>query len=303
MTAFVTAAMPGARAAFAGAALPSSASVTTAPRRPAVRAAPSMSADGRTFFVGGNWKANLSKSAIIELCQTFNSGAPALGSEVQVVVAPPAVYLACTREQLRPDFGVAAQNIWGAGGAYTGEITADMVKDCDAGWVILGHSERRHLPTLHELDESIAEKAKYALKTGLSVIYCIGELLEEREAGTTMDVCVRQLSALGDTIDVADWDKIVVAYEPVWAIGTGKVASPAQAEEVHKDVRAWIASNVSKSVAKTVRILYGGSVSAGNCKELAMLPDIDGFLVGGCSLKAEFVDIIASHKFAQATTV
>jgi triosephosphate isomerase (TIM) len=302
MTAFVTATVPGARAAFAGAAVSISPATPGSRGRRAANHGPSMSAAGRTFFVGGNWKANLTKASIAELCATFNAAAPPLGSDVEVVVAPPAVYLSATRDALRPDFGVAAQNAWlGAGGAYKGEVTADMIKDCDASWVILGHSERRHLPLLRESDSCIAEKASYAIKAGLGVIYCIGELLEEREAGTTMEVCVRQLSALAAKIDVSDWGNVVIAYEPVWAIGTGKVATPAQAEDIHQSVRNWIATSVSKSVADTVRILYGGSVSAANCKELAMLPDIDGFLVGGCSLKEEFVDIIASHKFAVAT--
>lgn len=260
-----------------------------------------MAAGGRKFLVGGNWKCNLTKSSIKELCAAFNDAGPVDNDSVEVVVAPPAVYLQMTREELRSDFATGAQNCWiDKGGAFTGETSAEMIKDCDADWVILGHSERRHTPSLKELDDIIATKAAYAVKTGLKVIYCIGELLEEREAGTTMNVCVGQLKALASKLQGSDWDSVVIAYEPVWAIGTGKVATPQQAEEVHLEVRKWLASNVDPSLAENMRILYGGSVSAGNCKDLAKLPDIDGFLVGGCSLKKEFLEIIDSHKIAAA---
>jgi len=190
-------------------------------------------------------------------------------------------------------FGVAAQNCYKvAKGAFTAEISPQMIKDCGCQWVILGHSERRHV--FGETDELIGEKVGFALESGLSIIPCIGEKLEEREAGKTEEVCFNQLKAIADK--VSDWSKVVLAYEPVWAIGTGKTASPEQAQEVHAALRKWLAEKVSPEVSENLRILYGGSVSAANCKELATCPDIDGFLVGGASLKPDFVTIINANQ-------
>lgn len=212
---------------------------------------------------------------------------------VEVVVAPAFVHISQTLAALRSDMAVAAQDCWAKGnGAYTGEISADMLTDMGLRWVILGHSERRHI--LGESDDFTADKVVAALAKGLNVIYCIGEKLEEREAGNTVSVCTRQMGALAGKLSADDWPKIVVAYEPVWAIGTGKVATPAQAQEVHAAVRAWFASEVGQSAANATRIIYGGSVNGGNCRELAGQADIDGFLVGGASLKPEFVDIVNS---------
>lgn len=257
----------------------------------------------RRFFVGGNWKCNLDKARISELCAAFNNAPNWDDSRVEVAIAPPVVYLESIRGLLRKEYALGAQNCWiSKGGAFTGELDAAMLKDVGADWVILGHSERRHIPILKEADDVIATKAKYAMEeVGLGVIFCVGELLEEREAGKTLEVCQRQLKALSDVID--DWSKVVIAYEPVWAIGTGKVATPEQAEEVHLDLRKWLAGNVSKDVADATRILYGGSVSPGNCKDLAQLPDIDGFLVGGASLTPGFLEVIESYKMCQPSTV
>lgn len=257
----------------------------------------------RKFFVGGNWKCNLTKSAISDLVSALNDGPALDDSSIEVMVAPPAVYLESTRNALRQDFSTCAQNVWlSKGGAYTGEIDASMAADVGASWVILGHSERRHIPQLKESDDTIAEKARYTLnETGLGVVYCIGELLEEREADQTVAVCERQLKALANVI--SDWSKVVLAYEPVWAIGTGKVATPEQAEEVHSAIRKWLAESVSKKVSDETRILYGGSVSPDNCKDLAKKSNVDGFLVGGASLKPSFLDIIESYKTALAGAV
>lgn len=271
------------------------------PSVPRGRTTATMSA--RKFFVGGNWKCNLTKSAISELVSSFNDGPELDPSSIEVAIAPPTIYLDCTRSELRKDFATCAQNVWlSEGGAYTGETDAQMAADVGASWVLLGHSERRHLPELKETDRTIAEKAKYTLtEVGLGVIYCIGELLEEREANKTEEVCERQLKALSEAI--SDWSKVVIAYEPVWAIGTGKVATPEQAEEVHSTVRKWLANNVSQKAANETRILYGGSVSPDNCEELAKKPNVDGFLVGGASLKPTFTDIIQSYKVALAGAV
>merc|ERR1712048_856795 len=164
-------------------------------------------------------------------------------------------------------------------GAWTGEIPGQMLTDMGIGWVVLGHSERRE--NCGETSQVVADKTKFAVEAGMSTLTCIGEKLEAREAGTTFDVLDEQMKPLADTLSEADWEKVVLAYEPVWAIGTGKVATPEQAQEVHADLRKWLATNVSEDVAKTTRIIYGGSVSGSNCVELSKKEDIDGFLVGG----------------------
>jgi triosephosphate isomerase len=247
-------------------------------------------ADQRKFFVGGNWKMNGNKASIDELVKMLNE--KGLNAKTEVVVSPPAIYLSYVRDKLNTQLGVAAQNCYKVEkGAFTGEISPAMIKDVGCQWVILGHSERRHV--LKEPNELIGEKVSFALSSGLHLIPCVGEKIEEREAGKTEEVCFSQMKAIADNIkNVADWQRVVIAYEPVWAIGTGKVATPAQAQEVHKSIRDWVAKNVNADVAKSLRILYGGSVTADNCKELAHQPDVDGFLVGGASLKPEFINII-----------
>nr|KAF6375634.1 triosephosphate isomerase 1 [Pipistrellus kuhlii] len=208
---------------------------------------------------------------------------------LQVVCAPPTAYIDFTRQKLDPKIAVAAQNCYKVpNGAFTGEISPCMIKDCGATWVVLGHSERRHV--FGESDELIGQKVAHALDKGLGVIACIGEKLDEREAGITEKVVFEQTKVIAD--NVKDWSKVVLAYEPVWAIGTGKTATPQQAQEVHEKLREWLKSNVSDEVAQCTRIIYGGSVTAANCKELACQPDVDGFLVGGASLKPEFIEII-----------
>ncbi|KAL0725589.1 hypothetical protein Bca4012_040188 [Brassica carinata] len=243
----------------------------------------------RKFFVGGNWKCNGTAEEVKKIVNTLNEAQVPSQDVVEVVVSPPYVFLPMVKSILRPDFHVAAQNCWvKKGGAFTGEVSAEMLVNLDIPWVILGHSERRAL--LNETNEFVGDKVAYALAQGLKVIACVGETLEQREAGSTMDVVAAQTKAIADR--VSNWSNVVIAYEPVWAIGTGKVASPAQAQEVHDELRKWLAKNVSADVAATTRIIYGGSVNGGNCKELGGQADVDGFLVGGASLKAEFIDII-----------
>ena len=199
----------------------------------------------------------------------------------EVVVAPPALYLLLVRENLRPEIEVAAQNVLDKpNGAFTGEISVSQLTDSNITWSILGHSERRTL--YHETDAVVSSKTKFAVDSGINVIWCCGESLEDREAGKTIEVVSKQLDALKSQL--SDWSKIVIAYEPIWAIGTGKVATTEQAQEVHKAIRDWL-KGVSDKVADETRILYGGSVSEKNCGELSKQPDIDGFLVGGASLK------------------
>ncbi|KAJ1337498.1 triosephosphate isomerase (TIM) [Microdochium nivale] len=243
----------------------------------------------RKFFVGGNFKMNGTISSIKEIVENLNKAQ--LDSNVEVVVSPPALYLLLVREHLRKEIGVAAQNVFNKpNGAFTGEISVSQLKDSSIDWAILGHSERRTI--LNESDETVASKTKFATDNGVSVIWCCGESLEQRESGSTLSVIAGQLAAL--KAEVSDWSKIVIAYEPIWAIGTGKVATTEQAQEVHASIRKWLKDNVSDKVADETRILYGGSVSEKNCTELNKQEDIDGFLVGGASLKPAFVDIINS---------
>ncbi|KAI1465143.1 Triosephosphate isomerase [Daldinia caldariorum] len=244
----------------------------------------------RKFFVGGNFKMNGTVSSIKEIVDNLNKAQ--LDPNVEVVIAPPALYLVFVREHVKKEIGVAAQNVFDKpNGAFTGEISVHQLKDSGIDWVILGHSERRTI--LAESDEVVASKTKYAVENGINVIWCCGESLEQREAGKTLEVIAAQLAALRSR--VSDWSRIVIAYEPIWAIGTGKVATTEQAQEVHASIRAWLAKEVSQKVADETRILYGGSVSEKNCKDLSKEKDIDGFLVGGASLKPAFVDIINSR--------
>jgi len=244
----------------------------------------------RQFFIGGNFKMNGSIESIKKIVQHLNDAK--IDPNAEVVIAPPALYLLLTREHLRKGIEVAAQNVYDKpSGAFTGEISAEQLKDSGITWTLIGHSERRTI--LKEDDSFIASKTKAALDGGISVILCCGESLEEREAGTTVDVVTKQLKAVADK--VKDWSKIVVAYEPIWAIGTGKVATTEQAQEVHAAIREWLKKEVSSEAAEKTRILYGGSVNEKNCSELAKQADIDGFLVGGASLKPAFVDIINAN--------
>ncbi|KAI5448917.1 triosephosphate isomerase [Naganishia albida] len=245
----------------------------------------------RRFFVGGNFKMNGTVDMITSLIDHLNNAH--LDGKTEVVVAPPSIYLLQVKNALRPPAQVAAQNCYTAdSGAYTGEISPSQLVDAQVEWVILGHSERRSM--FGDTDKFVADKTRAAISNGLKVILCVGETKEEREKGVTMEVNERQLEAVTKTIEEKDWEHVVLAYEPVWAIGTGLVATPQQAQEVHAELRAWLAKKVSQKVADCIRIIYGGSVNGKNCKELAHQADIDGFLVGGASLKPEFVDICKS---------
>eukprot|EP00276_Gloeochaete_wittrockiana_P009767 CAMPEP_0184649402 /NCGR_PEP_ID=MMETSP0308-20130426/6760_1 /TAXON_ID=38269 /ORGANISM="Gloeochaete witrockiana, Strain SAG 46.84" /LENGTH=249 /DNA_ID=CAMNT_0027082089 /DNA_START=63 /DNA_END=812 /DNA_ORIENTATION=- len=244
---------------------------------------------GRKVFIGGNWKCNGTVASVTALVDILNKGE--ISDKVEVVVSPTYVHIPLVKASLRKDISVSAQDIWyEKSGAFTGAISADQIKDIGLNWTIIGHSERRSV--FKDTDEIIAKKTTAALNAGLNVIACIGELLSERQAGDTLKVNFRQLEAYVGV--VKDWSKIVIAYEPVWAIGTGVTASPEQAQEVHKALRLWLAEKVSPEVAESVRIIYGGSVTAGNAKELIGQADIDGFLVGGASLKPDFLTIIAA---------
>ena len=242
----------------------------------------------RKYIIGGNWKSNGTVEFVRTHCDALNASDFARG-EIEVVVAPISIHIASAKAMLTSGVDVCCQNISATkDGAFTGEISAEQVKDFDLKWTLVGHSERRQKQG--ETDEIVAVKTGRAQEAGLNAIVCIGETLEEREAGTTNDVLKRQLDAIKPSI--SDWGRIVLAYEPVWAIGTGKVATPEIAQSAHAYIRSWLSSSVSEAVAAATRIQYGGSANAKNCGELIAQPDIDGFLVGGASLKPEFCDII-----------
>jgi triosephosphate isomerase (TIM) len=239
----------------------------------------------RKPLVAGNWKMNGSLESVRTLLAGIKSGISDV-QNAEVAVCPPYVYLAET-EKLLQGSGIG----WGgqdlsteSSGAFTGEIAVSMLQDFGCQYVIVGHSERR---TYHaESDELVAKKYAVARAAGLVPILCVGETLEERESGITEQVVARQLDALIDMEGVEALKDGVIAYEPVWAIGTGKTASPEQAQEVHAFIRGRVAEK-SAEVADGVRILYGGSMKPDNAKELIGKPDIDGGLIGGASLKAE----------------
>ncbi len=238
----------------------------------------------RQPLVAGNWKMNGSLASVQELLAGLKDGVGAVNN-AKLVVCPPSVFIAETRAQLAGTvIGWGGQDVsTQKSGAYTGETAASMLTDFGCEYVIIGHSERR---TYHgETDQLVAEKFTAARKSGLIPLFCIGETLEEREQGITEEVVARQIDAVIDHCGVEMLGEGVIAYEPVWAIGTGKTATPEQAQEVHAFIRARVASN-SAAVAESLQILYGGSMNPGNAAELMANPDIDGGLIGGASLKA-----------------
>eukprot|EP00941_MAST-03F_sp_MAST-3F-sp1_P003028 g3028.t1 len=251
----------------------------------------------RTFstrrpVVGGNWKLN--PSSLSEVKSLVN-GLNALPADAcDVMICPPAAYLSVVKDAAAPHLTVAAQNCYKEDkGAYTGEVSPAQLLDMDVSTVLLGHSERRDI--FGETDQLIGEKVAHCQSLGMNVCACVGEHLPDREAGNTMEVLKPQLKAIAD--NVSDWSRVVIAYEPVWAIGTGVVATPEQAQETCSDIRLWLRENVSSEVAESTRIQYGGSVNAENSKALSSSPDIDGFLVGGASLKPEgFGEILKSFE-------
>lgn len=256
----------------------------------AVAAAPATSTPSRKYVIGGNWKSNPSSlAAVKELCAAFKE-AKFEQNKVEVVICASAVHAGTVKELLDgTGIEVGVQNISKTGcGAFTGEIPCGVAVDMGFTWCLIGHSERRSLYG-ETIDDTI-EKLKAAQEAGLKVMFCIGESLEEREGGKTDDVNKAQLEKALPL--VKDWDKFVIAYEPVWAIGTGKVATPEQAQETQLNIRKFVAEKVSEEVAAKVRIQYGGSASPDNIEGLACNPDIDGFLVGGASLKPAFTKMI-----------
>jgi len=244
----------------------------------------------RTKLVAGNWKMNKTVEearALVSLIGKELNNVP----NVEIVLCPPAMSIVAVANLVGgTKIGVGAQNLhWEPKGAFTGEISAEMIREF-CGYVIIGHSERRTY--FHETDQSVNKKLKAALQSGLVPIVCVGETFEENQSGRTSEVVRSQVLNGLNAISPEEASQIVVAYEPVWAIGTGLASSPENAQDVHKNiVRQALGELFGGQIAESIRILYGGSVTAANAAEFFNQPDIDGALVGGASLKAEFVQI------------
>jgi triosephosphate isomerase len=247
----------------------------------------------RRPFIAGNWKMNLDRASAVALAEGVARKAEGV-DDVELAVCPPSVYLDAVGKAIAgSQVGLGAQNVYHEPkGAYTGEVSVAMLRDLGCRYVILGHSERRHV--LGETDAAVNKKVRAALGAGLEPIVCVGELLAEREAGNTLRVIRSQFDGSLAGLSAEEVLRVVIAYEPVWAIGTGKVATPEQAEEVHLDLRKIIEDRYNNEVSGAVRIQYGGSVKPDNAADLLAQPNIDGALVGGASLDVEsFMGIVA----------
>jgi triosephosphate isomerase len=249
----------------------------------------------RRPLIAGNWKMNNSCAESVELVSQFKDILSA-SKEIDIVVAPPFTALGAVAAVLKGSpIGLSAQNVfWEESGAFTGEISTAMLKDVGCRYVIIGHSERRQY--FSETDETVNKRLKAALKASLIPIVCIGETLAEREAEKTLPVIEQQLKGGLKGLSLEEMETVIIAYEPVWAIGTGKTATPDQAQEVHRFIRDIIARIFSKEIADDTRILYGGSVKPDNVDQLMVQLDIDGALVGGASLKADAFARIVNYK-------
>ncbi len=239
----------------------------------------------RQTIVAGNWKMNASKETVNTLVLGILEGLPEVKNS-KVIVCAPFPYLSqvealATHSQL--NLGAQDLNV-NASGAFTGEVSADMIKDFGVKYVVVGHSERRSL--YGETDEIVADKVQVALDNELTPLFCIGELLEERESGKTEVVVARQINAVIAKVGIKAFKNIIIAYEPVWAIGTGVTATPQQAQDTHAFIRSLLAEN-DADIAQSTPILYGGSMNSANAEELIACEDIDGGLIGGASLKPE----------------
>ena len=248
----------------------------------------------RKKIIAGNWKMNMTPSQAVALCETLKPLCE--NPDVDVVFCVPAIDIVPVVDAVKgTNIQVGAENLYFEDkGAYTGEISADMLVDAGVHYVIMGHSERRGY--FGETDADINKKLKKALEKGLKPIVCCGESLEQREMGICFDWIRMQIKAAFQDVTAEQAKGVVIAYEPIWAIGTGKTATADQAEEVCKAIRDCIAEIYDTDTAEAIRIQYGGSMNAGNCKELLSKPDIDGGLIGGASLKPDFGTIVNYNK-------
>ena len=247
----------------------------------------------RKDIVAGNWKMNKTLQEGLALAKELDAALKGRTINCDVIIGTPFIHLASIAAAIDTTrIGVAAENCADKeSGAYTGEVSAAMVASTGARYVIIGHSERRAY--YHETSPILMEKVKLALSNGLTPIFCVGEVLEEREAGKHFEVVARQVEEALFTLDQTDFAKLILAYEPVWAIGTGKTATADQAQEMHAHIRKSIAAKYGKEVANGCSILYGGSCNAANAKELFSRADVDGGLIGGASLSVDkFLPII-----------
>jgi len=249
----------------------------------------------RRPILAGNWKMNMTATQARELASKLIPLVSAV-KDRDIVLGPPFTALSAVAETIKgTNIGLAAQNLnWEDKGAFTGEISADMLLDSGCKYVIIGHSERRQY--FGETDDTVNKKIKQALKKGLLPILCVGETLAEREAGKLSEIINRQVTGGLKDISAGDMIKIVIAYEPVWAIGTGKTATPEQANEVHALIRQKVKALYNADIAEGLRIQYGGSVTPENVSTLMAMPDIDGALVGGASLKPESFAALVNFK-------
>ncbi|MBI1953040.1 MAG: triose-phosphate isomerase [Candidatus Omnitrophica bacterium] len=249
----------------------------------------------RLPIIAGNWKMNTLRPEASRLALAVAREAREITSQVEVVLCPPFTGLDSVSESLKGSQVLlgAQDSHWKAEGACTGEVSVPMLKEIGVSWVIVGHSERRR--GLGESEAMIHQKLMGVLQGGLRAILCVGETLEERKRAQTWQVIERQLATAFEGVEPLAAAKQVVAYEPVWAIGTGQNATPAQAQEVHAQIRQWLSKRFSPSCATALRLQYGGSAKPDNAEELLRLPDVDGLLVGGASLQAEsFLSMLQS---------
>ena len=248
----------------------------------------------RKNIVAGNWKMNTTVPEGVKLAQEVNAALEGITAKCDVVIGVPFTHLTAVKAVIGEKLGLSAENCADkVKGAYTGEVSAAMVASTGATYVILGHSERRQY--YGETAETLKDKVALALENGLTPIFCIGEVLEERENGTYFDVIKAQVADSLFQLSAEDFGKIVLAYEPVWAIGTGKTATADQAQEIHAFIRGLIVEKYGAQVADDTTILYGGSCKPSNAKELFEKPDVDGGLIGGAALDAEsFMGIVTA---------
>jgi triosephosphate isomerase (TIM) len=250
----------------------------------------------RKPYIAGNWKMNLDRARSLDLIKTVK-GRLGDGNDREVAFFAPSIYLADVSAVAQGSpLGIGGQNIWyESNGAFTGELAPRMLREVGADRVLIGHSERRHM--FHEPDDWMGRKVRAALDFDLLPIYCVGETLDERKGNKTERVVKRQLEAGFEKARPEDAHRLTVAYEPVWAIGTGETATSEQVAQAHRTIRKWLVQRLGEEAANLIRILYGGSVKPDNCRELMSIDQVDGLLVGGASLQAEtFLPIIEYDK-------
>ena len=246
----------------------------------------------RKVFIGGNWKSNGDKTFVGNHTMFLNN-IQFDKNNCEVAVCPIFIHLQNVKTFIANGIYVCAQNVSPfQDGAFTGEVTAKQLKNLGINWTLVGHSERRQY--FHEDEKIIGDKLDQVFSNGMKVILCVGEKLADREDNKTFEIIDAQIKTVVEK-SAKNWDDIVIAYEPVWAIGTGKTATPEQAQEVHGEVRNWVETKIGSEVAKKVQIIYGGSVSDKNAKTLIKKTDIDGFLVGGAALKPAFIKIVNAY--------